>query len=384
MKKKIAFAGAGFACAVIARKFAETGEYDITVYDERDHVAGNCHTYRDDQTQVMVHQYGPHIFNTSRQDVWDYVNQWSEFVPFVNRVKAHTPKGVFTLPVNLLTINQFFGTKMGPEEAKEFMANQGDRTIENPENFEEQALKFLGEDLYRNFFYGYTKKQWGVEPTELPASILKRLPVRFNYDDNYYIQTYQGIPKDGYTDIVQKILDHPSIKIILNKKLEARSSDQFDHVFWSGPMDGYFNYELGRLNYRTIEFEKFYHQGDYQGNPVINYTDESVPYTRIAEHKHFAPWETHEKTVCFKEFSKKCGVSDTPYYPMRLEEDKALLEKYVALAHTTKNVSFIGRLGTYRYLDMHVVIGESLDLAQACLASSSNTQNWPKFSASPM
>ncbi len=381
-KKKIAIVGAGFAGAVLARELAENSDFQITVFDERPHIAGNCHTSRDEKTGVMLHHYGPHIFNTSREDVWQYMKRWSEFGPFINRVKAHTAKGVFGLPVNLLTINQFFQKKLSPLQARDFVGDLADRTIGEPQNFEEQALKFLGKDLYTNFFYGYTKKQWGVEPTELPASILKRLPVRFNYDDNYYNQKYQGIPLEGYTAIVEKILNHLSIEIITSKKFKAREKENYDHVFWSGPMDGYFDYKKGRLGYRTLKFERFDESGDYQGNPVINYCQEDIPYTRIAEHKHFTPWEEHKQTVCFREYSSLCGETDTPYYPLRLTTDKNLLEDYVALADQETKVTFIGRLGTYRYLDMHVVIGESLDLAKQCLHSEVN--QWPKFSQRPL
>jgi UDP-galactopyranose mutase len=382
MKQHIGIAGAGFAGAVLARELVETGKFKVTVFDERPHVAGNCHTQRDEETGVMVHQYGPHIFNTSREDVWEYVNKWGKFEPFVNRVKAHTEKGVFSLPINLLTINQFFDKKLTPAEARDFVGGLGDTSIKEPKSFEDQAMKFLGKDFYKNFFYGYTKKQWGVEPSELPASILKRLPVRFNYDDNYYNQKYQGIPVSGYTEIVKRILDHHEIEIRLGQRLDPERKRDFDHVFWSGPMDGFYKFKLGRLGYRTLKFERFVESGDYQGNPVINYCEEKVPYTRVAEHKHFTPWENHEKTVCFKEYSALCGEKDTPYYPLRLNNDKNLLEKYVKMAETEDKVTFIGRLGTYRYLDMHVVIGESLDLAKACIGT--EAKNWPKFSVHPL
>jgi UDP-galactopyranose mutase len=243
-------------------------------------------------------------------------------------------------------------------------------------------LKFLGKDLYYNFFYGYTKKQWGVEPSELPASILKRLPVRFNYDDNYYNQKYQGIPVEGYTQIVEKILQHPDIEVRLGQRMTAEMKNDFDHVFWSGPIDAFYNYDLGRLQYRTLKFERFDESGDHQGNAVINYCEEKVPYTRIAEHKHFTPWEEHEQTVCFREYSKLCEEGDTPYYPLRLNNDKTMLEKYVNLANKENKVTFIGRLGTYRYLDMHVVIGESLDLAKTCLTEGQT--KWPRFSQNPL
>jgi len=382
MTKKIAIAGAGFAGAVVARELAETGRYKIVVFESRPHLAGNCHTERDTATGVLVHQYGPHIFHTSREDVWAYVNRFAKFGPYTNRVKAVTARGVFSLPINLLTINQFFGKTFSPEEAREFIGALGDSSIEEPKTFEDQALKFLGRDLYENFFYGYTKKQWGVEPTELPASILNRLPVRFNYDDNYYTSRYQGIPLEGYTAIIEKILDHENIEVQLGESFDPVYKDQFDHVFYSGPIDSYYNFELGRLQYRSLQFERFDAMGDYQGNPVINYCEARVPYTRITEHKHFAPWEQHEKTVCFREFSKLAEPHDTPYYPLRLQKDKELLRLYMNRIQGETGITFIGRLGTYRYLDMHVVIGESLDLAKTC--SEKNLADWPKFSASPL
>lgn len=382
MSKPIGIAGAGFAGAVLARELAERGGYDIQVFDPRRHVAGNCHTSRDEQSGIMLHHYGPHIFNTSREDVWSYVKNYGEFGAYTNRVKAITARGVYSMPINLLTINQFFGKRMTPVEARQFVAGLGDASIQTPQNFEEQALRHLGRELYENFFYGYTKKQWGVEPRELPASILLRLPVRFNYDDNYYQQRYQGIPVDGYTAIIERMLTHPRIEVRLGEALLPTDQTQFQHVFWSGPLDAYFGHSLGRLQYRSLTFERVDESGDYQGNPVVNYCEGSVPWTRISEHKHFAPWEEHEETVCFREYSKLAESGDTPYYPLRLAGDKVKLRAYMQAAESTLGVSFIGRLGTYRYLDMHVVIGESLDLAQVCLERP--VEAWPKFSGTPL
>src|SRR3954451_20893423 len=237
MARQIGIVGAGFAGAVLAHELAASGEYHIQIFDERDHVAGNCHTVRDPATGIMIHQYGPHMFNTSRDDVWAYVNRYATFGAYTNRVKAVTARGVYSMPINLLTINQFFGKVMNPAQAREFVAGVADASIREPRNFEEQALRFLGRELYENFFYGYTKKQWGVEPSELPSAILQRLPVRFNYDDNYYNQKYQGIPEDGYTPIVEKILDHPKIHLRLGERLQPENKSDFDHVFWSGPID---------------------------------------------------------------------------------------------------------------------------------------------------
>ena len=330
----------------------------------------------------MVHQYGPHIFNTSREDVWNYVQKWGKFEPWVNRVKAITAKGLFSLPINLMTINQFFGKTMNPRQA--FVSELGDKSNETPANFEEQAMKFVGRDLYEAFFKGYTKKQWGVDPRELPASILQRLPVRFNYDDNYYNQKYQGIPAEGYTQIISRILDHPDISVALNTRFEPTDKAKYHHVFFSGPLDAWSNYQLGRLQYRSLTFERFEEKGDYQGNAVINYCEEKVPYTRVTEHKHFAPWESHENTVCFREYSSLARPQDIPYYPLRLAQDKELLGKYVDLAEQDKGVTFVGRLATYRYLDMHVVIGESLDLAKKLIEIGTNTEHWPHFSTRPV
>jgi UDP-galactopyranose mutase len=284
--------------------------------------------------------------------------------------------------LNLLTMNQFFRTRLNPIQAAKFIESLGDRTIVEPQNFEEQALKMMGRDLYENFFYGYTKKQWGMEPSLLPASILQRLPMRFNYDDNYYNSRYQGIPIDGYTAIVEKILDHPAIKIKLKTKYDADMKYDFSHLFFSGPIDAFFDFKLGRLKYRTLKFESFDIDGDFQGNPVINYCEESVQHTRIAEHKHFAPWENHKRSVCFREYSSEMTPGTIPYYPVRLAEDKDLLSKYVGAARETPQVTFIGRLGTYRYLDMHVVIAETLETAKKCLTTS--MQEWPVFSNPPL
>lgn len=365
--KKILIVGAGFSGAVIARELAEQ-PYKVQVIDQRSHIAGNCHTERDSETGVMVHKYGPHIFHTDNEEVWNYLNRFDNFMPYTNRVKAVASKDVngesksevFTLPINLFTINQFYRQTFNPEQAKQFIKDISDQSIEDPQTFEEQAMKFIGKDLYYAFFYGYTKKQWGLEPKELPASILKRLPVRFNYDDNYFNHKFQGMPEHGYTHIVDGILDHPNIDVELNSDFKHEYKDQFEHIFYSGPIDQYFDYQLGSLDYRTLKFEMFRAKGDYQGCAVMNYCDHNVPYTRITEHKHFSPWEQHEDTICFREYSKAYEKGDIPYYPIRQVKEKALLDKYFDLAKAEEKVTFIGRLGTYRYLDMDVTVAEAL------------------------
>lgn len=364
--------GAGLSGAVIGRSLAERG-HKITVVDSRDHIGGNCHTHRDAETGVLVHVYGPHIFHTDDEEVWNYVNRFATFRPYKNRVKTTSQGRVFSLPVNLHTINQYFGTALRPDEARAFITQeQADTSITDPQSFEEQALRYVGRDLYVAFFRGYTIKQWGCHPSELPASILKRLPVRFNYDDNYFFHRFQGMPEEGYSDMIAGILDHPSITVQLETTFNREMGAAFDHVFYSGPLDGYFDYELGRLGYRTLDFERFTYEGDYQGCAVMNYGDEDVPFTRITEHKHFAPWEDHQGSVCYREYSRAAGPDDIPYYPIRQVKEKALLKNYADLAEAAQNVTFVGRLGTYRYLDMDVTIREALDTANAAQAAVSN------------
>lgn len=375
--------GAGFSGAVVARELAETG-IAIDVFDARPHVAGNCHTERDPDTGVMVHQYGPHIFHTDNERVWQYLNRFTRFMPYVNRVKTTARGQVFTLPINLHTINQFYGKTFSPAEAKAFIEQQADQSIKDPQNFEEQALRFVGKDLYETFFKGYTRKQWGCDPTQLPASILKRLPVRFTYDDNYFFHQHQGMPEHGYTAIVEQILDHERITVHLATRFDRAQAADYEHVFWSGAIDAWFDYELGRLGYRTLDFKPIRADGDYQGCAVMNYGDEAVPYTRISEHKYFSPWETHERTICFEEYSRACEADDIPYYPIRLVEEKTLLTRYVERAKVEKHISFLGRLGTYRYLDMDVTIGEALATADEYLRLAKNRAPIPTFFVAPI
>lgn len=383
MSNTIGIAGAGFSGAVIARELAEAG-YTVEVVETRNHIAGNCHTERDPESGVLVHKYGPHIFHTADDRVWEYIQRFGEFLPYTNRVKATTDGKVYSLPINLLTINQLFGKSFSPDEAKAFIASQADNSIDEPQNFEEQALKFVGETIYNAFFKHYTIKQWGVDPRQLPASILKRLPVRFNYDDNYFAHPHQGMPKDGYSAIVQKMLEHPNISVKLEATIQRADIGQYQHVFYAGPLDGYFQFDEGRLGYRTLDFKPLRHNGDYQGCAVMNYCDTSKPFTRISEHKHFAPWETHEKSVCFEEYSRLAEPNDTPYYPIRLTEEKSLLSTYVEKAQQEKGITFVGRLGTYRYLDMDVTIAEALVTAEQFLRYQKSGEAMPSFSVNPL
>ncbi len=360
---KILVVGAGLSGAVMARQLAEIG-HQITVIESRSHVAGNCHTERCPETGVLVHIYGPHIFHTGDAEVWDYVTGFARFRPYRHQVRATSGGHVYSLPINLHTINQFFGKTFRPDEARAFVEDtQARRDITDPQSFEEQALRMVGPALYEAFFAGYTQKQWGCSPRDLPASILKRLPMRFDYNDNYFAHPFQGIPEEGYTPLVEAILDHPGIDVHLNTPFTPEAGARTDHLVWTGALDGYFGARLGRLGYRTLDFERFSAQGDYQGCAVMNYPDADLPYTRITEHKHFAPWESHDASVLYREIPRSCGEDDIPYYPVRLLHDKELLSQYEALAQAETGVTFLGRLGTYRYLDMDVTIREALDAA---------------------
>ena len=377
--KKIAIVGAGFSGAVIARELAQKG-YIVTVFENREQVGGNSYSYVDKDTGITVHKYGPHIFHTDNERAWEYMTRFCTMMPYINRVKSTVGGKVYSLPINLHTINQFFDKAMSPNEAKAFVATLSDPRIDEPANFEEQALKLLGSGLYEAFFKGYTIKQWGVDPKSLPASILKRLPVRFNYDDNYFAHKYQGMPKDGYTDIVSSMLNHPNITVKLSTFFSKDMIDEYEHVFYSGPIDAFFDYELGRLGYRTLDFVMEKADGDFQGCAVMNYGDENVPYTRISEHKHFTPWEKHDQTLYFKEYSRLCTQNDIPYYPIRQTQEQEMLKQYVSKANNETKVTFVGRLGTYRYLDMDVTIKEALEVADLFLEK----QTAPAFVVDPL
>ena len=379
----IAIVGAGFSGAVIAHRLAQEG-YQIHLFESRNHIAGNCHTQRDDRTGIMVHLYGPHIFHTDSKRLWKFVNQFDDFIPYSNRVKAITQNRVFSLPINLLTINQFFGKVLSPQEARKYIDSIVDHSIVNPQSLEEWSLRFVGADLYEAFFKGYTLKHWGVHPSDLPAGIIKRLPLSFSYDDSYFSNRYQGIPPNGYTKIIEQLLDHSNIYVQLGKYVNHDIREKFDHIFFSGAIDSWYDFKHGPLAYRTLDFEKIEDEGDYQGCAVMNYCDETVPWTRITEHKHFAPWENHANTVCFREYSRAHQQNDIPYYPIRLLSDQTILQRYIKLGKQEKNVTFVGRLGTYRYLDMDAAIIEAMEVADKFLNSRKHCVQMPAFSINPM
>ncbi len=374
--------GAGLSGAVLARQLAEAG-HRPTVIDQRDHVAGNCHTRRDPETGVLVHVYGPHIFHTDDAGVWAYVARFARFRPYTHRVRTVAGGQVYSLPINLHTINQFFGTTLSPDAARDFLRTRADTSITDPQTFEQAALSMLGPELYHTFFEGYTRKQWGLAPDRIPASVLRRLPVRFSYDDNYFFHTHQGMPEDGYTPMVAAMLDHPAITVQLGTRFTPDMAAGFDHVFYSGPLDAWFGCDDGPLSYRTLDFERIDHDGDYQGCAVMNYADADTPWTRVTEHKHFAPWESHDRTVCYREYARACGPGDIAYYPVRLADDKRLLAGYETRARDARGVTFTGRLGTYRYLDMDVTIRDALDCAALYAARALADAPMPPFATDP-
>lgn len=377
---EILIVGAGLSGAVVAQTLAESG-IPVRIVDGRGHIAGNCHTERCPDTGVLVHSYGPHIFHTADPEVWGYVNRFAAFRRYDHRVRAVARGQVYALPVNLHTINQVFGTTMGPAQARAFLADMAEGGGHEPVSFEDQALRSVGRDIYDLFFRGYTKKQWGTDPRHLPASVLKRLPLRFDYNDRYFDHPYQAMPVDGYTAMVARMLDHPLIDLRLNHRAGRADMGAYAQVFYSGPLDGYFDCDIGRLGYRTLDFERFTADGDWQGCAVMNHCDEGVPYTRATEHKHFAPWERHDGTVVTREYPRACGPEDIPYYPIRLVQEKALLRAYIARAQALSGVTFLGRLGTYRYLDMDAAIREALDCARAYLEAQRDGVALPAFRA---
>jgi UDP-galactopyranose mutase len=357
---KVAVAGAGWSGAVIARRLAQAG-HTVEVFDKRSTVGGNCHTSR--RRGVLVHTYGPHIFHTDDDTVWDWVQQWGEFRPFRLQVRATVDGQVFPLPVNLHTINQLYRRAWTPEQA----ARQIPGDTADAVSFEDAAIAAVGEPLYRTLFRGYTLKQWGIDPADLPASVFHRLPVRFSYDDNYFTHTHQAMPVDGYTPIFNRLLDHPLITVHRGTEL-APNPYGYGHTFWTGPLDAWFHYGLGRLRYRTLDIKWDVGYGDQQGVALMNWPDPDVPYTRVTEHNHLTPWEQHDVSFRSFEYPRDAGPDDEPFYPLRLANDRARLDRYVEHASSAAGVTFLGRLGTYRYLDMDVTIREAHQVADRWLA----------------
>lgn len=359
--------GAGLFGAVFAHEMALAGKRCLVI-DKRSHIGGNVYTENVDG--IQVHRYGAHIFHTSDKEVWDYVNKLTEFNNYINSPVAVYKDELYNLPFNMNTFSQLWSIRR-PQEVKEKIASQiADLHITEPKNLEEQALSLVGPDVYEKLIRGYTEKQWGRDCKELPAFIIKRLPLRFTYDNNYFNDRYQGIPIGGYTQMVEKLLE--DIDVMTDTDFfEYRKghADQFKKVVYTGMIDEYFDYQFGHLQYRTVRFDtERIEEENYQGNAVVNYTQRDVPYTRVIEHKHFAPEEERKNpkdyTIISREYSEEWGPGSEPYYPVNDEKNGALYEKYRELAEKEENVIFGGRLGLYRYYDMDKVIRAALDASE--------------------
>ncbi len=362
MKYDYLIVGAGLFGSVFACEAKKKGKTCLVI-DKRDHIAGNV--YCEDIEGIHVHKYGAHIFHTSNKRVWDYINQFAEFNNYINSPIAVYKDELYNLPFNMNTFSKMWGIKT-PQEAKAMIAKQiAELNITEPKNLEEQALSLAGTDVYEKLIKGYTEKQWGRPCTELPSFIIKRLPFRFTYNNNYFNDRYQGIPEGGYTRIVEKMLDGIEVKTNTDYfTFIEENPDIAEKTVFTGMIDEYFGYQLGALEYRSVRFEtEVLDTDNYQGNAVVNYTDREVPYTRIIEHKHFE-FGTQEKTVISREYSSEWKVGMEPYYPVNNQQNNDLFEKYKELAAKEKNVIFGGRLGNYKYYDMDKVIEAALETAE--------------------
>jgi UDP-galactopyranose mutase len=362
----ICIVGAGFFGATIAERVANELGRRVLIIERRSHIGGNAYSEIDGSTGIEVHKYGAHLFHTPNREVWDYLHRFTSFTNYTHRVFASHKNQVYALPINLATICQFFGRHFTPDEARALIKEQaGELGGKAPENLEEKAISLIGRPLYEAFIRGYTAKQWQTDPRDLPEAIITRLPVRYTFDNRYFNDPYEGLPVNGYTAIFEKMLRHDLIDIRLGidffdikESLSARMP-----VVYTGPIDRYFEYRAGELGWRTLDFEEDVRPvGDFQGTSVMNYSDENVPYTRILEFRHFHPERDYqrEKTIIVREYSRFASRNDEPYYPIDTPADKRTYLAYKALAEEMPNVIFAGRLGTYRYLDMHQAIGAAL------------------------
>lgn len=358
--------GAGFFGATIAERAANVLGRRVLVIDRRRHIGGNAYSEREPETGIEIHKYGAHLFHTPNKAVWDYLNRFTAFTDHKHRIVTSYKNQIYSMPINLGTICQFFGRRMSPAEARALIAEQaGELAGAEPRNLEEKAISLIGRPLYEAFIRGYTAKQWQTDPRELPASIITRLPVRYTFDNRYFNDAYEGLPVDGYTAIFERMLDHECIDV-------RTGVDYFDikqdippgkRVVYTGPIDRYFEYKAGELKWRTLDFEtEVLPVGDFQGIAVMNYADEDIPYTRILEYRHFHPERDYvkDRTVVTREYSRFAARADEPYYPIDTPADRKVYRDYRALAEAEPDVIFGGRLGTYRYLDMHQAIGAAL------------------------
>jgi UDP-galactopyranose mutase len=347
--------GSGLFGSIFARELTNAGAKCL-ILEKRSHIGGNCYTKNVEG--IHVHEYGPHIFHTNSEYIWNYMQKWTTFNHYVNRPKVSYKDKLYSFPINLFTMYQLWGVKT-PIEAKQKL-DQVKIPIENPTNLEEWILSQVGEEIYQTFVYGYTKKQWGKHPNELPSFIIKRLPIRLTFDDNYFEDKFQGIPTDGYTQIFNRLLNGIPIEYGVNY---LQDQDKWNNVgkkiIYTGAIDEFFNYCFGELEWRSLRFEHMYlNENDYQGNAIVNYTDENVPFTRICEHKHFN-FDKHSHTVITKEYPDNWNKFKEKYYPINDEKNNLLFKKYKKMIDTNKFI-FGGRLADYKYYDMHQVIGSAL------------------------
>ena len=362
MKYNYLVVGSGLFASIFAYEANKRGKKCLVI-EKRNHIGGNIYT--EEIEGINVHKYGAHIFHTSNKKVWEYINQFVEFNRYTNSPIARYKNEVYNMPFNMNTFNKLWGV-FTPEEAKAKIQEElNEVNIDEPRNLEEQAIKLVGKTIYDKLVKGYTEKQWGMKATELPPFIIKRLPVRFIYDNNYFNDTYQGIPIGGYTQIIEKMLDGIEVKTNYDFfEYKEELKDIAEKIVFTGPIDQYYDYCYGELEYRSVRFEtEILDKENYQGNAVVNYTEYEVPYTRIIEHKHFE-FGTQPKTIISREYSVKWDKSKEPYYPINNEKNDALYKKYKQLADKDENVIFGGRLGQYKYYDMDKVIEQALSLVE--------------------
>ena len=379
MNYDLVVVGSGLFGLTIAEQAASRWGLRVAIVERRSHLGGNAYSEIDPETGIEVHKYGAHLFHTSNERVWEYVNRFTSFTSYVHRVWTTVDGVVYPMPVNLGTINQFFSAAYGPDEARSLIAQQA-AEVDGQEitDFESKGVSLVGRPLFEAFFKNYTAKQWQTDPKDLPASIISRLPVRYNYDSRYFNDKYEGLPVDGYTAWMERMVASDLIDVYLD-------TDFFDPenplnkaavvgkvpVVYTGPVDRYFDYSAGDLSWRTVDFEKeVVDTGDYQGCSVMNYGDIDVPFTRIIEFRHFHPERDYQdkKTVIFREFSRFADHGDEPYYPVNTAQDRERLEQYRELMKNEDRVFFGGRLGTYKYLDMHMAIASALTMLDNELA----------------